>query len=112
MFHISALYAEVVHSNGARLKHFEGSMDCTKIQMTRLDWIANNQITCYSVHKRFQCLIYQTINSPDGQIFHMFGLELVRINYMPLYSHINIDAVLKEKLRMKYGSTRYMGTLR
>ena len=70
------MYAESIHKAGAPLDSCVGFIDCTKIQMSRPGGHSSLQRSCYSGHKRFHCLMYQTETTPDGLIFHLYGLEV------------------------------------
>lgn len=67
------LYANSIKNPGAPLYICVGFIDCTKIQMIRPGGQGSNQGSCNSGHKRYHCLMYQTITTPDGLIFHMYG---------------------------------------
>ena len=67
------MYAERVRAKGAPLERCVGFMDCTKIRMERPGGINSLQRACYSGHKRMPCLVYQTVTTPDGLIFSLYG---------------------------------------
>lgn len=62
-------YADAIHSDGAPYPDCVGFIDCTKIRMMRPGGHNSVQRACYSGHKRFHCLSYQTLSRPDGLIF-------------------------------------------
>ena len=70
------LYAASIHQKGAPLNNCVGFMDCTKIQNTTPCGSAVNLRVFYSGHKRFHCLIYQTVTKPYGLLFYMYGPEV------------------------------------
>lgn len=94
------MYAEAIHLTGAPLDRCVGFMDGTKIQMERPGGPAVLQRAVYSGHKRFHCLVYQSITTPDGLIFHMYGPEVGRRHDITLYRDSNIDAALQEALEI------------
>lgn len=71
------------------------------------------QKSCYSGHKRMHCLIYQTITTPDGLIFHMYGPEVGRRHDLTLLRQSNIEPQLQTLLTegrqfYLYGDAAYM----
>lgn len=69
----AALYADALKEEGCPLHTCVGFIDCTKIRIQRPGGHGTNQRSCYSGHKRMHCLIYQTISTPDGMIYAMYG---------------------------------------
>lgn len=67
-----------------------------------------------SGHKRFHCLTYQSVTTPDGLILNMYGPEVGRRHEITLYRQINMDAVLSSGLNFIgfhnciYGDPAYM----
>lgn len=110
----AGLYAQAITDNGASLDCCVGFVDSTKIQMSRPGGPSANQRSCYSGHKRFHCLMYQTITTPDGIIFHMFGPEVGRRHDITLYRQSNLDAVLSSTMNINgrqfylYGDPAYI----
>lgn len=94
------LYADAIKNNGAPLDSCIGFIDGTKIQMNRPSGGNHIQRACYSGHKRFHCLIYQTITTPDGIIFHMYGPEEGRRHDMTLYRNSGIDGIMANSLKV------------
>ena len=90
------LYSAAIHEKGAPLEHFFGFLDCTKIQNSRPGGVAIKQRVCYSVHKRFHCLIYQTITTPVGLMFYLYGTEVGRRYDMTLYTESGLDVSLQQ----------------
>lgn len=66
-------YARAIHDGGAPLERCVGFIDCTKIRMCRPGGHNSYQRAVYSGHKRVHCLIYQTITTPDGLMFALYG---------------------------------------
>ena len=66
-------YARVIHEAGAPLTRCVCFIDCTKIRMCRPSGDNAYQRAVYSGHKRIHCLIYQTVTTPDGLMFGMYG---------------------------------------
>lgn len=71
------LYANAIHEVGAPLDRCLGFMDCAKIKMCRPDGHNSMQRSVYSGHKRFHCLIYQSLNTSDVSSLVCLGLKLV-----------------------------------
>ena len=92
------LYADCIKATGAPLDSCVGFMDCTKIKMTRPGDHGSIQRSCYSGHKRMHCLIYQTITSPDGLIFSLYGPEVSRRHDVTLLREIGIEEGLQSCL--------------
>eukprot|EP00171_Calliarthron_tuberculosum_P021462 IDg21462t1 len=69
--HASALNS--IYQYTGCLKKCVGFIDGTKIRMCRPSGPGTLQRSVYSGHKRMHCLVYQTITTPDGLIFHMYG---------------------------------------
>ena len=88
-------YAAAIHAKGAPLLHCVGFIDCTKIQMTRPGGSAVLQRSVYSGHKSFHCFIYQTVTTPDGLLFYMYGPEVGRRHDMTLYRESGLDGILQ-----------------
>lgn len=108
------LYAESICCRGSPLDKCVGFIDCTKIQMQRPGGANTNQRAVYSGHKRFHCLVYQTITTPDGLIFHMHGPQVGRRHDITLYRQSGLDDILENSLLIDgqqfyiYGDQAYM----
>ena len=72
------LYADSIKNAGAPLDSCIGFIDCTKIKMMRPGGHGSGQRRCNSCHKRMHCLIYQTLTTPNGLIFSLYGPEVGR----------------------------------
>lgn len=92
------LYAAAIYEKGAPLDNCAGFIDCTKIQMSRPGGRGSLQRACYSGHKRFHCLIYQTVTTPDGLMFHLYGPEVGRRHDMTLYRQSGMDQQLQSTM--------------
>lgn len=68
-------YIKAMEERGSPLKNIAGFIDCPKIQMSRP---GGSGAPCYSGHKRFICLIYQSVTIPDGLMYHLYGPEVGR----------------------------------
>lgn len=90
------MYAKAISEKGAPLDNCVGFIDCTKIQMCRPSGRNAMQKSTYSGHKRFHCLIYQTVTTPDGLLFYLFGPEVGRRHDMTLYRESGLGTVLEE----------------
>jgi len=94
----ASILAELVCNEGAPLDNCIGFIDCTKIQICRPGGPSVNQRSVYSGHKRFHCSIYQTITTPDGLVFHVYGPEEGRRHDLTLYRKSNMDQLLQNHL--------------
>lgn len=65
------VYAKANEQYVAPLHKCMGFIDCAKIQTQLLGGRSHNQRCVYSGFKRFYCLIYRTMTTPDGLIFCM-----------------------------------------
>ena len=108
------LYAEDIAEKGAPLDKSIGFIDCTKKQMSRPGGRKALQRATYSGHKRFHCLISQTVTTPDGLVFQLYGTEVGRRHDMTLYRESGLSAVLAEGMVIGgkqfciYGDAVYM----
>ena len=107
----AAMYGEAIKNAGAPLDSCVGFIDCTKIRMTRLGGSNRNQRACYSGHKRFHCLVYQTISTSDGLIFSLYGPEEGRKHDMTLLHNSGISEALSSCLLIN-GSLEKFGRAR
>lgn len=108
------VYARAIHERGAPLDNCIGFIDCTRIAMCRPGGRGHLQRTVYSGHKRLLCLIYQTITTPDGLMFFMYGPEVGRRHDMTLYRDSGIGEALENVLLIDgkqyciYGDAAYL----
>ena len=75
-----------------------GCLDCTRIAICRPGGENANQRSVYSGHKRIHCLMYQTITTPDGLIYSLYGPEVGRRHDLTLYTDSGWDDKLKQYL--------------
>ena len=64
------LFAAAIHSSGAPMTTVWGFIDGTARPIARPRL---NQRLFYSGHKRFHCLKYHAVTTPDGMVVHLFG---------------------------------------
>lgn len=108
------LYAQCIVTSGGLLDKCVGFIDGTNIKMARLGGSRTLQRATYSGHKRIHCLSYQTVTTPDGLIFHLYGPVEGRQPDRFLYRKSNLDAVLQESLSIEgeqhyiYGDQAYI----
>ena len=108
------MYAAAIHQKGAPLDNCVGFIDCTKVQMSRPGGAGTLQRACYSGHKRLHCLLYQSLTTPDGLMFHLYGPEVGRRHDMTLYRQSGIDQQLQSHLTIQdrqycvYGDAAYV----
>lgn len=67
------LYANSIYNEGVHLDSCVGFINCTKIRMQRPSGSWRYQQSFYSGHKRFHCLTYQTMTTPDELISGLYG---------------------------------------
>jgi len=114
MYDRAELYAEANSKQGAPLENCVGFIDCSRIAICRPGGVGANQRSVYSGHKRFHCFIYQTITTPDGLIFHLYGPEEGRRHDPTLYHNSDMGEVLSQGLLINnkqyciYGDPAYM----
>lgn len=100
--------AELYASYTARvsaLQNCVGYLDCTKVKVSRPGGSNANQRALYSGHKRTWCLKFQTVSTPDGLIFHLYGPEDGRRHDTTLYAKSNLDLLLQNGLSV--GATQF-----
>lgn len=103
----ASLYSYCIQRRGGSLPNCFGFMDGTKIEIARPGGDGANQRSCYSGHKRFHCLTYQTITTPDGLIFHLFGPVEGRKPDAYMYSESGMDDMLRENTTIE-GTQYYL----
>lgn len=110
----ASVYAKAIEDYGAPLDKCVGFIDCTKIKMQRPGGSSQNQRCVYSGHKRFHCLIYQTMTTPDGLVFALYGPEEGRRHDLTLLRKSGWNERLQEALLIDgeyyyiYGDSAYM----
>ncbi|XP_064643071.1 uncharacterized protein LOC135497238 [Lineus longissimus] len=63
-------FANAVHEKGAPLTNCWGFIDGTPRQICRPKY---NQKVCFSGHKRYHCIQFQSVVAPNGLIVNLFG---------------------------------------
>ena len=91
----AALYAECIQLKGAPLDRCVGFIDCTKIRMQRPGGINAFQRSFYSGHRRMSFLSCQTITTPDGLMFSLYGQEVGRRHELTLLRGSGINEKLE-----------------
>ena len=110
----AAMYAEATENAGAPLDIYVGSIDGTKIRMTRPGGSNRNQRAWYFGHKRFHCLVYQTIATPDSLILSLYCPEESQRHDMTfLHNSVISEAVsfcllINRKRVYMYGDAAYI----
>lgn len=97
----AALYAEAIRNAGSPLESCVGFIDCTKIQMQRPGGSSLTQRACYSGHKRMHCFGYQSLTTPDGLIFALFGPDDGRRHDMNTYRRSGWGEKLQDSLSIE-----------
>lgn len=107
-------YGKAINEAGAPLDTCVGFIDCTKIMISRPGGHGSMQKSVYSGHKRKHCLIYQTLTTPDGLMFALFGPEVGRRHDLTLYRESGWEQVLQDVLSVDgtqyciYGDCAYL----
>lgn len=107
-------YAKAIHDAGSPLPNCVGFIDCTKIRMCRPGGVNAYQRAVYSGHKRIHCLIYQTVTTPDGLMFGMYGPVEGRRHDLTLLRESRWDDIWREALFIDgewfyvYGDSAYL----
>lgn len=91
-------YADAIHRQAGCLDKCVAFIDGTKIRMCRPGGGGTLQRSVYSGHKRVHCLVYQTLNTPDGLIFHLFGPMEGRKPDGYMYRAYNLEEWLRDTL--------------
>ena len=110
----SEAYANAIHTAGAPLSSCDGFTDCTRTRMTRPGGNGTLQQVYYSGHKRMHCLVYQTITTPDGFLFALYGPKAGRRHYLTLLRDSGWEDVLETCLNINsrqfyvYGDCAYL----
>lgn len=94
----ASAYANAIAEAGAPLPRCVGFIDCTKIKISRPGGHGSLQRSVYSGHKRMHCLIYQTLTTPDGLMFPLYGPEVGRRHDLTLFRQSQWDATLQSSL--------------
>ena len=110
----ASYYRSAISNKGSPLSNCVGFIDCTKIKLTRPGGASVHQQSVYSGHKRQHCLIYQTISTPDGLIFHMYGPEVGRRHDLTILRFSGLPEVLPTAFQIDdsqhyiFGDAAYM----
>lgn len=90
------LYASAISAERSPLYCVFGFIDCTKIKMC-IQGVHNSfQRSVYNGDKKMHSLIYQTISTPDGLIFTMYGTGAGRLYDMFLYHNNGWDQIFQQ----------------
>ena len=93
------MYAKSVFVKGAPLSNCVGFIDGTKIKIARP---TRAEGACYSGHRILHCLKFQTVSTPDGLPFHLFGPLEGRRHDMTLHRRSGIDDMLSTRLSIDF----------
>eukprot|EP00171_Calliarthron_tuberculosum_P002822 IDg2822t1 len=97
----ASIYANAIKNAGAPVQDCIGFIDCTKIRMQRPGGSNTNQRACYSGHKRFHCLNYQSLSTPDGLIFALYGPSVGRRHDLTLLRNSGWESLLQASLNIE-----------
>jgi len=106
------VYAHSITGKGAPLHGCVCFIDGTAIRIARPG--GGLQRACYSGHKRCHAIKFQSICTPDGPLFHLYGPVEGRRHDMFLYHESGIDAHLQATLLIDdtqyciYGDSAYI----
>lgn len=92
----AAVYAGAVAAKGAPLDRCVGFIDGTALRVSRPGNCLQRSI--YSGHKRVHCIKFQSVTTPDGLIFNLFGPVEGRRHDMTLYHQSGMDGHLRDTL--------------
>lgn len=79
-------YVDALSEVGAPLTNCVGMIDCTNIKISRPGGGSLSRRACYSGHKPMNSLNFQTMSTPDGLIFVLYGPEFGRRHDLTLLS--------------------------
>jgi len=105
-------YAQKILDSGAYLDRWVGFIDGTTIFVARPG--GGYQRACYSGHKRKHAIKFQSVLTPDGLLFNLFGPWEGRRHDMTLYHESGLDDILPDALIINgeqhylYGDAAYM----
>ena len=94
----AALYSSCITRRAGSLPQCFGFLDGTRIQIARPGGNYCDQRSVYSGYKRHRCVNYQTITTPDGLLFHIYGLVEGRRSDLYVYRESRLEDDLQEKL--------------
>lgn len=112
MMERAVLYAQAIESKGAPLGQCVGFIDGTVIRVARPG--GGLQRCVYSGHKRVHCIKLQSLITPDGLVFHLFGPIEGRRHDMMLYHMSGMEGMLRDTLEINgvqyfiYGDSAYV----
>jgi len=99
----AALYAQHVLEKGGGLDNCVGFIDGTGLFVARPGGALQRSV--YSGHKRTHMLKFQTVTTPDGLIFHLFGPVEGRRHDVTMYREAGMDNILQGGLSI--GGVQY-----
>jgi len=108
----AAVYVGAVRRRRAPLQTCVGFIDGTAIHVARPG--GGLQRSCYSGHKRRHVLKFQSVTTPDGWVFHMYGPHEGRRHDIVLYYESGLDDDLRQTLLIDgvqyclYGDSAYV----
>lgn len=90
------IYADVLKENGYFLEKYVGFIDGTKIRITRPGGHGWLKRAAYSGYKRMNCLVYQSMSTPDRPIVSLGGPVEGRRHDMTLFQRSNWEEVMEQ----------------
>lgn len=92
-------YAEAIYEKGGVLDSCFGFIDCTNVFIARPSGVL--QRATYNGHKRRNCVKMQSVTSPDGLVFHMFGPMEGRRHDITLFRKSGLEDVLEAEFEVE-----------
>jgi len=108
----AAVYSDAVRRRGAPFQTCVGFIDGTAVHVARPG--GGIQRACYSGHKRRHVLNFQSVTTPGGLVFHMYGPHEGRRHDVVLYKESGLDDALRQTLLIDgvqhclYGDSAYV----
>jgi len=108
----AAMYAQRVLEKGGALDNCVGFIDGTGLFVARPGGALQRSV--YSGHKRTHMLKFQTVTTPDGLIFHLYGPVEGRRHDITMYREAGMDDMLQAGLHIGgiqyciYGDKAYL----
>lgn len=90
------LYVKSIGDDGAHLDECSVSIDGMNICIARLN--EADQRATYNGHKPRNAIKRKEIGIPEGLIFHLYGHEEGRRNYMTLFHHSGVEKKLSQHI--------------
>lgn len=90
------IYADAVKDAGAPLDSCVGFIDATNLYVARPKGAA--QSATYNGHRRRNAFKMESVSTPDGLLFHMYGPEEGRRHDICFFTHSGVEEALSNNL--------------